>query len=242
MRFLKKELFKLDNIFECVVSKRINRFVVEVSISKSRLERAHINNTGRLYDLLVKGKIGYCILRDNPGKTRYRLFAIKHNLNGILIDTLMQMKSFEKSLEKNFIPWLKDCVIVKRNVKLYSSNIDYLIKCKEYNVYLEAKSATLSDNKNKYIAMYPDCPSIRGRKHIYDLIKLVERNGRGIILFISGLPSVKYFKPYKDGDPVIFNLFKKAKKKGVLLKGISVYFDPRENKIFLGNNNLKILI
>jgi len=90
--------------------------------------------------------------------------------------------------------------------------------------------------------MYPDCPSIRGRKHIYDLIKLVERNGRGIILFISGLPNVKYFKPYKDGDPVIFNLFKKAKKKGVLLKGISVHFDPKENKIFLGNNNLKILI
>jgi len=80
---------------------------------------------------------------------------------GALIDNQLQMKAFEKSLEANLIPWLLGCHILKRNAKLGASRIDYLLDCNGKKVYLEVKSAVLREGD---YAMYPDCPSDRGRK------------------------------------------------------------------------------
>jgi len=51
------ELLKIDNTKECRIVSRLNRFVVEIKVDGVK-RRAHINNTGRLKELLVKGKRG----------------------------------------------------------------------------------------------------------------------------------------------------------------------------------------
>ncbi len=231
---MKKEIFHIeeDRLLECIILERINRFVVRVKTEMSAMEKAHINNTGRLKDLLKKGKIGYCI-KKNTGKTRYRLFAIKENKNAAIIDTYIQMTTFEKALRYNYLQWLNNCSIDKRNVKLYSSKIDYLIKCAEENIYLEVKSATMRDKELPYIAMYPDCPTLRGRKHIHDLVENAKNGGKSMILFIAGLSGIRYFKPYRKGDPLVYNLLKIAKDYGVIIKGINIYFEPNRRKIIL---------
>ncbi len=49
-----KMLLKLQNIIECIVIKRVNRFIVSVVFNGKEVE-AYINNTGRLTDYIVKG-------------------------------------------------------------------------------------------------------------------------------------------------------------------------------------------
>jgi len=68
-------LLSIPGYIECSIRRRLNRFVVEISV-QGRKEYAHINNTGRLLELLVFGRKAAC-LPARGGKTSYRLFAIE---------------------------------------------------------------------------------------------------------------------------------------------------------------------
>lgn len=227
----------LDHI-PCQILRRINRFVVEVNIN-NRIEKAHINNTGRLREFLVNGQVGYC-RRIKGKKLKYRLFAVKNKEYASLIDTNLQEKSFIKLLNNNHIPWLKNCVLVARNVHLNNSLIDFLVKCNNQYVYTELKSAVL--RYQQIYAAYPDCPTIRGRKQIRELIKHVEEGGKSLIVFMAALPHVKEFKPYKHGDQVIAELLREAREKGVLIKAINIYYDPINRSIVLANPDLPVIL
>lgn len=56
-------IIKIRNTFSCSILKRINRFVIKILID-GKTKEAYINNTGRLYEFLVKGRIGFCIKKE----------------------------------------------------------------------------------------------------------------------------------------------------------------------------------
>jgi sugar fermentation stimulation protein A len=162
-----KILLKIENYEKGIIIERLNRFVVKGKI-KNKPVLAHLNNTGRLEDFLSKGKVGLFLPIEN--KLKFRLSMVKESKNIYsIIDTQLQMKCFEIALEKGYISWLKEAKILKRNFKINHSLIDYLIEHKSKNYLLEVKSAVM---KYKNFAMYPDCPSIRGQKHIKELINI----------------------------------------------------------------------
>ena len=191
-----KRIVRIDDPQECRLIERFNRFVVKVEI-KGNYHPAHITNTGKLSELLVTGRQAFCFRAQNPGKTDFRLFAIEECGLGALIDTQLQMKAFENCLEGNIIPWFEGCRILKRNARLGASRIDYLLDCNGKAVYLEVKSAVLREEEH---AMYPDCASERGRKHIKELSSYAKEGGAGILLFIAALPHITVFKPNKRAD------------------------------------------
>lgn len=230
------KILRIESPVECDIVERINRFVLKIRL-KGNYYKAHLNNTGRLYEYLVKGRKGFCVRNEKRGKTDYRLFSIKEGNLGAIIDTQLQMKAFEKSLEMKLIPWLKGCRILKRNAKLGKSLIDYLLKCKGRQVYLEVKSAVL---RREHHAMYPDCPSARGRKHIKELINRVKEGGKAIILFIAALPEIEAFKPNKSADPELYELLVEAYKEGVKIKSIGMFYHPQGSLVYLFNPNLRI--
>lgn len=143
--------------------------------------KAYLNNTGRLTQFLVRGKLGFC-LRKETGKTGFRLFSVEDGELGAIVDTGLQMKVFEESLKNGFIPWLERYRLLRRNVRLGDSIIDYLLTRNGERVYLEVKSAVL---RSDGYAMYPDCPSVRGRRQMRDLIRHSREGGFGALLFIA---------------------------------------------------------
>ncbi len=232
-------LLRIENWKTLKIVRRINRFVVLVNEGE-RVEKAYINNTGRLMEYMVTGKTAYCVPLSRPKKTRYRLFAVEDLGLGALIDTRFQMEAFEKIIEQQLVAWAKDCRIIQRNPRLGESVLDYLLECRDKEVYVEVKSAVLRSKDN--YAMYPDCPTLRGRRHIRELTKYVENGGEAWLVFIAGLPHVKGFRPYKKGDPEIPRLIRDAYKHGVLVKAINIYFDPESSSIVLGNPDLRVEI
>jgi len=231
------ELMRLEGVVRCEVVRRVNRFVVEVLVG-GRPFKAYINNTGRLEEYLVRGRGAYC-LKTPPGrKTKYRLFAIHNSGLGAIIDTQIQMNAFERALEMGVIPWLEKCRVVRRNTRLGSSLIDYLLECPQGEFYLEVKSAVLRGEGG--YAMYPDCPTTRGRRHIREITEHVSRGGLGGVVFIAALPGVSAFKPYEKGDPEIPALLKEAVKKGVLVRALAMYYDPRPSFVTLYNPDLRV--
>lgn len=221
---------------ECVIIERMNRFVVKVLV-EGRMCRAYINNTGRLLDYLVKGRKGFCIRTEWTEKTDYRLFSMREDGLAAIVDTQLQMRAFEKAARMKCIPWLGECKVVKRNAKLEESLIDYLLECGGDRVYLEVKSAVLRDGR---YAMYPDCPSSRGRKHLEELRDHVKRGGRAIILFIAALPEVEAFRPNDYGDPDIRQLLREAYQTGVRVKSIGLYYSPEDSFVYLYSPDLRV--
>ncbi len=228
-----KSLIKIENFKIGEIIERKNRFIIKAKIN-NRIILAHLNNTGRLEEFVRKGNLGL-FLPIKKDKRKYRLSMIIENKSASIIDTSLQMKCFEVALEKGYLSWLRKAKILKRNFRINNSLIDYLIEHKDKKYILEIKSAAM---KKGFYAMYPDCPSIRGQKHLKELIN----HKNSIILFIAGMKNIKAFKPNKDADLKIYELLKIAKQKGIKIKTIQIYFDLKRKDVVLKNDDLKVEI
>jgi len=227
---------RINNPQECRIIERLNTFVVKVEIN-GRYHHASLNNTGRLSEFLGRGRKAFCFKAPIQGKTDFRLFAIEERELGALIDTHLQMKVFERAMERTLIPWLEGCRILKRNATLGASRIDYLLECTGKAVYLEVKSAVLRDGE---YAMYPDCPSERGRKHLKELSGYVKGGEKAIVLFIAALPEVKAFKPNRSADAKLYEDLTNAHASGVELRAIGLFYNPNDAYVYLFNSDLEI--
>ena len=228
----------VEGALRCVIGKRLNRFVVEVIVEGAH-SRAYLNNTGRLLDLLVEGRQGFCVAKRSE-KTSYRLFAVEDQGVGAVIDTHLQMKAFEAWLDAGLIPWLKGWRVSRRNVKLGSSVIDYLLRKESgEHAYVEVKSAVLRGGE---YAMYPDCPSLRGRRHVKELTCCAASGVRSIIIFMAALPGVAAFKPNISVDLDFYSLLLGAKRAGVEVKAIASYYDPSASLMRLYDPDLEVIL
>jgi hypothetical protein len=63
-----------------------------------------------------------------------------------------------------------------------------------------------------------------------------------IILFIAGMKNISAFSPNKNADPKIYELLKIAKKKGVKIKAIQIYFNEKRKSVILKNDNLPVIL
>jgi sugar fermentation stimulation protein A len=231
-------LYAIPDVLCCRIVERVNRFVVRIEIG-GKIKRAHINNTGRLQEIIVKNRRGFCFRTPHTKKTGYRLFAMEEKKLGALIDTQLQMRAFEVACQKKLVPWLKHCDLLRRNAKLKDSLIDYLFRCKGKPVYLEVKSAVLRRGRD---AMYPDCPSLRGRRHVNDLIDWARRGGMAFVLFMAALPQAAAFRPNRLADAELSDLLTEAEKSGIGIKAIGLYFDPNDFCLYLYDPDLDVVL
>ncbi len=234
-------LYLLPTI-ECIVIDRLNRFVVKVWINGQEA-LAHTNNTGRLQEFIRKGALARCVEK-HGGKTQYRLIAIQDprimDHRYALIDTREQMKGFENAVERGLIPIFRKCVILQRNPRIGESMLDYKLSCKGKEFFLEIKSAV--QRKDRFIASYPDAPTMRGRRHLREIIMLIEKGIGAGVLFIAGIPETKFFTPNDDIDPSFRALLREIRRLGGLITGISMYYNTGDESIVLENPELAILL
>ena len=231
------DILRLDDVEECIILERLNRFVVKILLNGAVL-RAYICNTGRLLDYIVEGKRGFCI-RHERRKSDCRLFAVEDGDSAAIIDTHLQMQALERLIASKMISWIRSCCILKRNIRLKNSVIDYLLDCNGEDVYLEVKSAIL--RRGGY-AMYPDCPSQRGRRHIREITEHVKDGGRGMIIFIAAMPNIEAFKPNNSADPEMARLLKEAVLAGVNIRAIEMHYEPESHFICILNDDLHVEI
>lgn len=231
----KRFITNIGELKACKIIERINRFTVKVAF-ENNIEKALLTNTGRLKDIIFEGNEALCLEIEKPKKLRYVLVGTKANGEYTLIDTRLQMKCFEIAVEKGMVDWLKGASLHKRNIRVRNSFLDYLFKKGDEEIFIEVKSAVLF---NSYFAMYPDCPSLRGRRHVEELIELTSRGKRAMLVFIAAHPLAKAFKPNEEGDEILSKEIKEAREKGVELHAIQMTL--KENgDVFLINSDLPI--
>ena len=209
------------DIYEGKFISRPNRFIANVEIlGKNHV--CHVKNTGRCKELLTKNATVFLEKTKNPlRKTQFDLVAVLKE------DKLINMDSFAPNIaaEEFFKNKYKR---VLHEVKYKNSRFDLFIE--DTNTFVEVKGVTLEKDN---IAMFPDAPTERGRKHIFELMDAKNNGYNAEILFVIQFENAKKFIPnYKTDEKFKEALFL-AQNSGVKISAIDC--KVTKNSMILNN-------
>lgn len=195
-------------------SKKVNRFIAEVYVN-NELETVHIKNTGRLKEILIPGAIIALETATNPNrKTRYSIIAAKKADTWINIDSQVPNKLVYDALIAGTMKDFQGLTNVKREVTYEGSRFDIAYNSGSTPGFIEVKGVTLERNG---LAMFPDAPTTRGRKHVETLIQAKQEGFEASILFVIQMKGCSCFAPYREMDPLLYEALQVASTEGVQL-------------------------
>ncbi len=201
---------RYSKVEQGIFKKRPNRFIAHVEIN-GKEEVCHVKNTGRCGELLVPGALVFLEKSDNPNrKTKYDLIGVKKGDRLINMDSQIPNKVVEE--------WLKEGNLfgseakVRREVVYGNSRFDLYIESGERKIFMEIKGVTLEE---KGVVRFPDAPTQRGVKHIYELIKCIKDGYEAYLMFVIQMENVSYFEPNYETHPEFAQALKEAEKEGV---------------------------
>lgn len=203
---------KYSQIKKAVFVSRPNRFIAHVMMDGNE-ETVHVKNTGRCREILREGVQVILEKSGNPErKTQYSLIGCYKNRNLINIDSQVPNAVVYESILHKAIKGFDDVLHLKREVTYRNSRFDLYFKTSSHEGFIEVKGVTLEDNG---IAMFPDAPTERGTRHIYEMMEAVREGYRGYILFLIQMKGVNSFTPNEKMDPEFALALKLANKEGV---------------------------
>lgn len=192
--------------------RRPNRFIAHV-IADDHEEIVHVKNTGRCREILQEGTVVLLEETKNPKrKTRYSIIAAYKGDVLINIDSLIPNMVVYQGIKGGKIEEIHDVTKLSKETVYGNSRFDLYFEDKEQRGFIEVKGVTL---ETEGIAMFPDAPTQRGCKHVYEMIKAVEDGYAGFIFFLIQMKGVKYFTPFELRDPEFAEALKLASEKGV---------------------------
>jgi len=195
---------------------RPNRFIAQCQIGKKEVT-AHVKNTGRCKELFVPG--AQLILNYVPApnrKTDYDVVAVIKNNRLINIDSQIPNAVVLEALHTKqlILPQMEQLTMIKSEVVYGKSRLDFYLESEKRTMYMEVKGVTLEENG---IVLFPDAPTQRGIKHIYELIHAVQNGYEACLFFLVQMNQIQYFTPNMKTHPEFGEALKKAAHQGVQL-------------------------
>lgn len=205
---------KYNQIVRGTFIQRINRFIAEVEINQ-QVEVVHVKNTGRCKELFIMGAIVFLEKSKNPErKTAYSLIGIFKDHLLINIDSQVPNQVVYEALMSNKIQEIGLPTYAKREVTYNSSRFDIYYETKTTKGFIEVKGVTLERGG---LAMFPDAPTARGRKHLLELIAGQKEGYTNYIFFLIQMENITRFSTNQVTDLPFALTLQKAKEKGVQL-------------------------
>jgi sugar fermentation stimulation protein A len=219
-----------DNIIEGRFIKRINRFVAHVEVGGIE-EIVHVKNTGRCAELLIPGASVFLQeFHNSKRKTRYSLIAVYKGDRLVNIDSQVPNQVVLEALNQGAIPEIGNVRWVQREVKFGKSRFDLYVETDVRKGFVEVKGVTLEDQG---IALFPDAPTVRGTRHVLEMIDAVKAGYAGYIVFLIQMKDVRYFSPNIKMDPAFANALSMANANGVRILAYDSTVSP--NGILIGD-------
>lgn len=213
----------IKNIIHGNFVDRPNRFTVTFEL-EGRLENAHLRDPGRLKELLLPDVdlLLRPALDTSKRKTKYDVIGVLKDKLWVLINSGFHSDMAANLIDSQIIDEFKGYFVQKREYTYGKSRIDFLLNNdKNEKMLVEVKGCTLVEDG---FAKFPDAPTLRGKKHVEELIKAVENRRflkakkeglNAAILFLIFCEDAKCFSPNLNMDPDFSNALKDAHKKGV---------------------------
>ncbi|NIA23513.1 MAG: DNA/RNA nuclease SfsA, partial [Proteobacteria bacterium] len=203
-----------------------NRFLGKVKRENGEIAEVHVHDPGRLKELLYEGnEVLIRRAKNENRKTKWDLIAAKSEGKWILVNSSFHRNIAEAIIKNRSVSLFRDFDKIMAEVKNGDSRIDFLLIKKDRKMWVEVKGCTLKKGK---AALFPDAPTLRGRKHLLNLIDSVKRGDESAVLILIFVDA-EIFSPNKKTDPEFSDTLKKAYESGV--KIYTVVLDYQKNYI-----------
>lgn len=210
----------------CLIE-RENRFLARVSVDGHPV-LVHVADPGRAKELLVPGRTVWSVPAQNPRrKTAYTLVLVEHGdvlvsmrsylANDLLAEALAGGRALRGPYER-----------VEREVQRGASRPDFRLTNANGICWVEAKSVTLVEDG---IALFPDAPTVRGRRHVEELTEIVTSGGAAAVAFVVQRPDAERIRPHVQNDPEFAAALAQAAREGVRVYGYGCHVTLEEIRI-----------
>jgi len=191
---------------------RPNRFLALARVGQ-RTARVHIPNPGRLEELLVPGCEVYVRAHgQSERRTAFDLVLVPAGDALVSIDSRLPPHLLEEALWRGRARVLGKPRKIQREVVHGASRFDLLVTTLTDVWWVEVKSCTLVVDG---VALFPDAPTVRGARHVWELAQLAQAGGRAAIVFIIQRPDARSFRPFQAADPTFAAALRSAAAAGV---------------------------
>lgn len=172
------------------------------------LENVHVKNTGRCRELLLPEARVILAVADNPNrKTKYDLVCVyKQNLGWVNIDSQAPNQVVGEWLKK------QRYTFIKPEYTYGSSRLDFYMEREEERFLMEVKGCTLEVDG---IGYFPDAPTLRGIKHIQELMGAVKKGYHAILAFVIQMSGIQQVCPNVKTHPEFGVALQRAREEGV---------------------------
>lgn len=208
----------LGKMQEGIFVRRPNRFLAEIELPGDGPVWAHLPNSGRLKELLLPGAAVW--IRPVSGvkrRTSYDLVLVEHNITAgsiyVCVDTRLPGAIFTEGLGLGFPSLMKGLTLERAEVRFLRSRIDFLLTASPgQETLVEVKSVTLVENGE---ARFPDAPTLRGSRHLEDLMQAPALGYEAAVIFIVQRSDAVSFVPNDAMDSLFGARLRQAVKRGV---------------------------
>lgn len=177
---------------KAIFVERKNRFVITAKIDGKKFN-CYLPNPGRLWELLIPSETELMVVRNyNPEKIPFTVLSCKKRDKWVLLHTHITNKIVKDLINRDLINFYKGFKVIGEEIKANRSRFDLLLSNDKDKIYLEVKTCTLF---GKDIAMFPDAVTLRGKKHLLELMELNRNNISTAVLFVVMNPDIEYFLP-----------------------------------------------
>jgi len=214
----------LGTLVEGTFLTRSNRFRVEVRIGH-QVASAHLANSGRLEELLIPDRTVWLKrAARRHRKTGYDLALIEYGETLVSLNSHLPNALLAQALRGGYLPWVDKDVVVRAEVRLGASRLDFLLRSQDNRKWwIEAKSVTLVEG---HLAKFPDAPTLRGRRHIRELISAVHQGDQALVIFVVQRSDAERLTPNDRTDPPFGDALRAAAKAGVQIRALRCKVTP----------------
>jgi sugar fermentation stimulation protein A len=228
-------------LFPATLIIRYKRFLADVELDNGDVMTVHTPNTGSMLGLSEPGMRVWLRDTQNP-KRKYRYSwemsePTPDNLVGVHTGIVNQLVT--EAIESNRVPELSgyDRIQSERPYGSENSRIDLLLSGQgQSDCYVEIKNVTAIDEHKT--AIFPDAVSMRGQKHLRELMQVVKQGGRAVMFYCIQRQDCNAFRPAHEIDPNYATLLKEADENGVEILAYQTHISPSSIEI---TDSVKIL-
>lgn len=209
------------NLQKATLIKRYKRFLADVLLDSGETITIYCPNTGAMTHCADGGDEIY-FSESNNAKRKYKFtWELTHTKAGhwICIHSQLANQMVADALQAEHIPELRFYEHAQAEVKYGSENsrIDFLLRSEgRRDCYVEVKSCTLLDESfASGQGFFPDTVSLRGQKHLRELMEMKALGFRAVLVFAVLHTGIKTVDAAKHIDPNYALLFEQAKQAGV---------------------------
>lgn len=209
--------------------RRYKRFFADVELPDGTLVTAHTPNTGSMQQCAIAGHAVLISKADDPKrKLKYTLELIR--VGDYWVDTHTQRTNrlVEEALGNGWIEGLAGYAVTPE-FKIGDSRIDFLLENDAEKVLIEVKNVTLI--RGESTACFPDAVTLRGQKHLRELLQAKQQGYRAVIFFLVQRGEATEFSPADEIDPEYGRLLREVVAGGVEALAYKTEVKPEENRV-----------